>query len=115
MIELTHNARYARFEDSPTRQLAYQLWAQSPDRPIPEWLPDLEAAAGGKVALRSVQRWRHDDNWERRLAEEVLAASGVSVFEQVRRLRVAALPAIRYLDAVARGEEDKPDRTRIDV
>ena len=111
MIE---NVSYARYENNPARQLAYQLWASQPDKPITEWIEDLEAAAGGKVALRTVQRWRHDDRWDERFAEEVIASSGLSVFEQVRQIRVAALPAIRYVDQVARGEVE-PDRLRLEA
>jgi hypothetical protein len=108
------NAAFARFEDNPARQLAYQLWAADPSRPISELLPELRAELGENVATRTVYDWRERDHWEKRLAEEVLAASGVSVFEQVRRLRVAALPAIRYIDSVARGEV-KPDRLRMEA
>jgi len=111
MIE---NASFARFEDNPARQLAYQLWAVDPSRPISELLPELRQEIGENVAERTVYDWRRRDTWDKRLAEEILAASGVSVFEQVRRLRVAALPAIRYLDQVARGE-CKPDRLRMDA
>lgn len=111
---MMQNASYARYENNPIRQLAYQLWASAPEKPVTEWMPELDAAAGEKVAVRTVQRWRHDDRWDERFAEEVIASSGLSVFEQVRRLRVAALPAIRYIDQVARGEV-KPDRLRLDA
>ena len=111
---MMENVAFARFEDNPARQLAYQLWAVDPSRPISELLPELRAEIGQNLAERTVYDWRRRDEWDKRLAEEVLASSGLSVFEQVRRLRVAALPAIRYLDAVARGEQ-KPDRLRMDA
>ena len=108
------NARFARYENNPARQLAYQLWAADPTKPIGEVAAELSEVTGENVATRTVYEWQARDNWERRLAEEVLAASGASVFEQVRRLRVAALPAIVYLDNVARGEAI-PDKFRIDA
>ena len=111
---MSQNASYARFENNPARQYAYYLYAADPSKPITEWIDELETYTGEKVAVRTVQDWRHRDKWETRFAEEVLAASSASVFEQVRRLRVAALPAITYLDRVARGEE-KPDRLRMDA
>lgn len=111
MIE---NAAFARFEDNPARQLAYQLWAADPSRPISELLPELRAELGENLATRTVYDWKERDRWEKRLAAEVLASSGLSVFEQVRRLRVAALPAIAYVDQVSRGAV-KADRLRLEA
>lgn len=114
MGAMIENAPFARFEDNPARQLAYQLWAVDPSRPLSELIPEIRAELKDNVATRTIYDWKDRDEWDRRLAEEILAASGVSVFEQVRRLRVAALPAISYLDKVSRGEL-KPDRLRMDA
>lgn len=102
---LVYNAKYARFADNPARQMAYRLFAQDPSRPITDWLPELERLAGQKIAVRTVQQWRHTDAWDRRYAEESAAYSGSSSVQAVVRLRVAAPIAVAYLDAVARGEE----------
>ena len=75
-------------------------------------LPELEAATGGKVALRTVQEWRHRDRWDERLALESLAASEGSVIRHVVGLRVAAPEAIEYLRSIVSGSLP-PDAQRI--
>lgn len=99
------NASYARFENNPVRQAAYQLWALDPSKPVTELMPAIQELAGDKVALRTVQDWRNRDQWEVRYAEEQAAQSAVLVIEHVRRMRVAAPVHVSYLDAVARGDE----------
>lgn len=102
---MSQNVAYARFENNPARQEAYRLWAVDPSVPITELLPSIEAAIGAKVALRTVQDWRHRDEWERRYAEEQAAESGVQVIRHVVKLRVAAPSALDYLAAVRSGVE----------
>ena len=108
------NASYARYENNPARQAAYQLWALDPSRPVTEIMPAIEAVAGEKVAVRTVQDWRHRDRWEVRYAEEQAAQSGVLVIEHVKRLRVAAPEQVSYLHKVANGEEPY-DHNRVQV
>jgi hypothetical protein len=113
-LVLMHNAAYARFENNPARQLAYQMFADDPSRAITEWLPALRQEIGENVAARTVQEWRHRDRWEQRYAEERAAESGVLVVEHVRRVRVAVPHLVSYLDRIARGEEAY-DRGRVEV
>jgi hypothetical protein len=108
------NASYARYENNPARQAAYELWRIDPSKPVTELMPAIDEVAGEKVAVRTVQRWRHDDRWELRYAEEEAARSGILVIEHVKRLRVAAPVHVSYLDKVARGLE-KYDRGRVEV
>jgi hypothetical protein len=108
------NVAFARFENNPARQEAYRLWSEDVSRPLTELLPALNAAVGSNLALRTVQDWRHRDNWELRYAEEEAAESGVLVVQHVKRIRVAAPVSVSYLDQVARGELAY-DRGRVEV
>ena len=101
---MMENASYARFENNPARQLAYRIWANNSSAPITELMPEIEAAVGEKVALRTVQGWRHRDKWDDRLAWELLAKSERIVIEHVIGARVAAPEAIAYLRSVVAGE-----------
>lgn len=102
---MSQNVAYARYDNNPTRQEAYRLWSEDVTRHITEFLPELEVFAGEKLALRTVQNWRHMDNWELRYAQEQAASSGVLVVEHVRKLRVAAPSALDYLASVRSGAE----------
>jgi hypothetical protein len=73
---------------------------------VTELMPVIEAALGEKVALRTVQDWRHRDKWEQRLAREMLAGSEVYVSQVVTDLRVAAPFSVAYLSSVAQGKEE---------
>jgi DNA-binding transcriptional regulator YdaS (Cro superfamily) len=101
---MAHNASFARFDDNPARQIAYSAWSQNPGMTATELLPVIEAALGEKVALRTVQDWRHRDKWEQRLAREMLAGSEVYVSQVVTDLRVAAPSSVAYLSSVAEGK-----------
>jgi hypothetical protein len=108
------NVAYARYENNPVRQEAYRLWSEDVSRSTMSLLPAIEAFAQEKVAYRTVQEWRHRDQWELRYAEEEAAESGVLVIQHVKRLRVAAPTSVTYLDQVARGELPY-DRGRVEV
>jgi hypothetical protein len=71
---------------------------------VTELMPVIEAAVGEKVAVRTVQDWRHRDKWEQRLAREMLAGSEIYVSQVVTDLRVAAPFSVNYLDSVAQGK-----------
>jgi hypothetical protein len=103
---MVHNAKSARYEDNPARQIAYSAWSQNPGMTVTELMPVIEAALGEKVALRTVQDWRHRDKWEQRLAREMLAGSEVYVSQVVTDLRVAAPFSVAYLSSVAQGREE---------
>jgi hypothetical protein len=111
-IRLTYNASHARWENNPARQIAYSVWASDPRKPVTELLPAIESAIGEKLAVRTVQEWRKRDQWESRLARDMLAGSEVYVAQVVTDLRVAAPFAVAYLDAVAQGRQE-PDAQRI--
>lgn len=102
---MSQNVAFARFENNPTRQEAYRLWSEDVTRSTMSLLPQIEAFAGEKLAYRTVQNWRHMDNWELRYAQEQAASSGVLVVEHVRKLRVAAPSALDYLASVRSGLE----------
>jgi hypothetical protein len=108
------NVAYARYEKNPARQEAYRLWSEDVSRSTMSLLPAIEAATGEKVAYRTVQEWRHRDQWELRYAQEQAAASGVLVIEHVRKQRVAAPSASDYLTAVREGREPY-DRGRVEI
>jgi hypothetical protein len=101
---MVHNAKSARYEDNPARQIAYSAWSQKPSMTVTELMPVIEAAVGEKVAVRTVQDWRHRDKWEQRLAREMLAGSEIYVSQVVTDLRVAAPFSVNYLDSVAQGK-----------
>jgi hypothetical protein len=101
---MAHNAKSARYEDNPARQIAYSAWSQQPSMTVTELMPVIEAAVGEKVAVRTVQDWRHRDKWEQRLAREMLAGSEIYVSQVVTDLRVAAPFSVNYLDSVAQGK-----------
>jgi hypothetical protein len=101
---MVHNAKSARYEDNPARQIAYSAWSQQPSMTVTELMPVIEAAVGEKVAVRTVQDWRHRDKWEQRLAREMLAGSEIYVSQVVTDLRVAAPFSVNYLDSVAQGK-----------
>ena len=101
---MMQNASYARYENNPARQVAYRIWANNSSTPITELMPAIEAAVGEKVALRTVQGWRHRDNWDERLAWELLAKSERIVIDHVIGARVAAPEALAYLRSVVSGD-----------
>jgi hypothetical protein len=109
---VSYNAAYARFEHNPVRQIAYSVWSQNPRMTVTELVPAIEAATGEKLAVRTVQGWRHTDKWEARLARDMLSGSEVYVAQVVTDLRVAAPFSVAYLDAVAQGRQP-PDAQRI--
>lgn len=96
-------ASHARYDKSEARQVAYRLWRDSPDTPITQLLPKIEAAIGDKLALRTVQHWRHTDRWDERRAIEELDAAAVFVADGIRGMRVAYPVAAQYLHDVAAG------------
>ena len=105
-------ARYARWENSPGRQLAYRAYAADPSLPAAAIARQLESVHGLKVAVRTVQDWRDRDQWEKRRALERLADSAVSIPEMITGLRVAAPLAVAYVHAVMDGREE-PDALRL--
>lgn len=111
---MMENVAFARFENNPARQAAYDLWRRDVSRSTLSLLPELESVIGEKLAYRTVQDWRHRDQWELRYAKEQAAESGVLVIEHVRKLRVAAPSALDYLAAVRSGVEEY-DRGRVEV
>jgi DNA-binding transcriptional regulator YdaS (Cro superfamily) len=109
---MSYNASHARYENNPARQIAYSAWTQDTSKTVTELVPVIEAAIGEKLAVRTVQQWRHTDKWEQRLAREMLAGSEVYVSQVVTDLRVAAPASVNYLDSVAQGKV-APDALRI--
>jgi hypothetical protein len=109
---MAYNAKSARYEDNPARQIAYSVWSQDTSRTVTELVPLVEAAIGEKVAVRTVQDWRHRDQWEQRLARDMLAGSEVYVSQLVTDLRVAAPSSVAYLSSVVEGRI-QPDPQRI--
>ena len=109
---MMQNASYARWENSPGRQLAYRTYAADPSLPATAIARQLETVHGLKVAVRTVQDWRERDQWEKRRALERLAESEVSIPEMIAGLRVAAPLAVAYVHAVMDGRE-KPDALRL--
>lgn len=111
---MSQNVAFARYENNPARQEAYRLWSEDVQQSTMSLLPALERFTGEKLAYRTVQNWRHMDQWELRYAKEQAAESGVLVIEHVRKLRVAAPSALDYLAAVRAGDEPY-DRGRVEV
>jgi hypothetical protein len=109
---MAYNASHARYEDNPARQIAYSVWTQDTSKTVTELVPVIEAATGEKLAVRTVQDWRHRDQWEQRLARDMLAGSEVYVSQLVTDLRVAAPTSVRYLNDVVEGTV-RPDAGRI--
>ena len=87
---MMENVAYARFENNPVRQAAYRLWSEDVQRPVTELLPAIEAETGAKVALRTVQDWRHRDEWDLRYAREAAARPDQPI---ARRAALAMLQA----------------------
>jgi hypothetical protein len=95
-------------------ELAYQTWAGAADRNVAETVRRLTDQGIGTIPDSTISHWRDVGNWEGRRLLEVSGVATVPAELHVNELSVAAIPAIRYLDQVARGTV-KPDRDRIAV
>src|SRR5690349_9067414 len=85
------------------KELAFEVWATRAGRKVPETARIL-ADMGYEVMATTLYEWRHDQDWEHKLAlEEALRQEGL-VREFAGKLREVAPEAVTYLDDVAHGK-----------